>query len=689
MRQSDFRFLPFDPCGGREDLRERWEKLTRIVGRGNVAVQSGERGKTALTLVLELLLHEVCASYALLTRFSLSPLSSPSLPFALRILSVSSSVWTEEFRHVVEASHNTEIDLESHPLLSAPLHTGEEVVMNEMSASSVCLLPGCPSPLSNFLALPIILGGQCVGVIALANSLHGCWSHDDLLLLRPFATMIGTLIILSEYQSLSSTIPIHSYFPQNDPGRHTVSPTESSSTVSPIVPFAHIHSPPSSFTSSMSSSLPPSTPIDSLSLLPANQCLTLSPSLIQTRISPPEMAGNVMTSAMDASRRKSDFGSVSNAISYLCTHSHPSHKKEMSPVTSSSLKDEIHSPQGNTRGFFSQFVTPSSLGSPNQNQNENKIFNSPHRRRHTVKEKSSRKIPKKKSNSVRRMEYMGRALVHVFESLSDGIVVFNESLQIITCNMACVTMMGFKDPLHLLSVFPNFDEILHPICRFVADQKITLKSSIGTMESQNEKLAKSEEWRSDLRNLLGMAKSSQRIRLEAMLKRNPNPMKSDDSPESSDSRSPDESSSVTEDSSMTQFAQSKMSGPSTGDENTCCSVDMSITSFSYKNETYFSAVFRDVTQDKLYREKDTLLAFLSHEIRNPVQAITLGTQLLLQKSRNHTTTTIAKDLYLAADLLYSVVTDTIDYVQISTRNFQPKMEVNFIFRKLQKSHIEI
>jgi signal transduction histidine kinase len=37
---------------------------------------------------------------------------------------------------------------------------------------------------------------------------------------------------------------------------------------------------------------------------------------------------------------------------------------------------------------------------------------------------------------------------------------------------------------------------------------------------------------------------------------------------------------------------------------------------------------RDVTQDKLYREKDTLLAFLSHEIRNPVQAITLGCHLL-------------------------------------------------------------
>ena len=106
-----------------------------------------------------------------------------------------------------------------------------------------------------------------------------------------------------------------------------------------------------------------------------------------------------------------------------------------------------------------------------------------------------------------------------------------------------------------------------------------------------------------------------------------------------------------------------------------CYVDLIITSFEYGGEAYYSAVFRDVTQDKVYREKDTLLAFLSHEIRNPVQAITLGCQLLLQSSRNSATTHIAKDLYLAADLLHSVVTDTIDYVQISTRNFQPKLEV--------------
>ena len=54
-------------------------------------------------------------------------------------------------------------------------------------------------------------------------------------------------------------------------------------------------------------------------------------------------------------------------------------------------------------------------------------------------------------------------MVHVFESLSDGIIVFNEALAIITCNPACATMLAFKDPADLQCVFPRFDSVLRPV----------------------------------------------------------------------------------------------------------------------------------------------------------------------------------------------------------------------------------
>jgi hypothetical protein len=253
---------------------------------------------------------------------------------------------------------------------------------------------------------------------------------------------------------------------------------------------------------------------------------------------------------------------------------------------------------------------------------------------------------------------MGRALVHVFESLSDGIVIFDESLRIITCNVACVTMLGFANPLELLSEFSHFDALLRPIGELVSPNKTASDSD----SSKSDNHSSLTDWLSDLKALVLSAKFSRQVRFEAMLKKNPSLFKANGNGHPASDR---------------DYPPSSEAPKVIQDDQLYCSADLSVTSFSYKKETFFSAVLRDVTQDKLYREKDTLLAFLSHEIRNPVQAITLGCHLLLQKSKNRSISSIAKDLYLAADLLHSVVTDTIDYVQISTHNFHPKMEVFF------------
>ena len=103
-------------------------------------------------------------------------------------------------------------------------------------------------------------------------------------------------------------------------------------------------------------------------------------------------------------------------------------------------------------------------------------------------------------------------------------------------------------------------------------------------------------------------------------------------------------------------------------------------------------------QDKVFQEKDVLLAFLSHEIRNPVQAIISGAEELIRLEEGREEGRgeggseggegggelilgeIARDVYMAADLLHAVVNETIDFVQISSRNFVAKHEVTYFYR---------
>jgi hypothetical protein len=49
------------------------------------------------------------------------------------------------------------------------------------------------------------------------------------------------------------------------------------------------------------------------------------------------------------------------------------------------------------------------------------------------------------------------------------------------------------------------------------------------------------------------------------------------------------------------------------------SIDLSLSSFIFERKRYFSAVFSDISQKKKSLERNKFLAFLSHEIRNPLQ----------------------------------------------------------------------
>lgn len=48
-------------------------------------------------------------------------------------------------------------------------------------------------------------------------------------------------------------------------------------------------------------------------------------------------------------------------------------------------------------------------------------------------------------------------------------------------------------------------------------------------------------------------------------------------------------------------------------------IDLSLTPFLFKRQRYFSAVFSNMYQKMKILEKNKFLAFLSHEIRNPLQ----------------------------------------------------------------------
>ena len=59
-----------------------------------------------------------------------------------------------------------------------------------------------------------------------------------------------------------------------------------------------------------------------------------------------------------------------------------------------------------------------------------------------------------------------------------------------------------------------------------------------------------------------------------------------------------------------------------------------------------------MTQDKIFKEKDTLLAFLSHEIRNPVQAIIAGSQFLFDQTKNEVDFNKANSLIFLLTLFF-------------------------------------
>ena len=599
--------------------------------RWNDALLSGESPSVTLNVIFEELIREIGASYGIICRYSQRRHDKESdAPFhpVLCVLSIANVVWSDELSRNIDITHDLVIKVGKHDILSEPLRTGEPFISNSVTAERDTILPGLPS-LSSYLGIPIMAGcGECVGVLGLANSVNGVWRSDDWKLLTPMASMIGTMILMSESIAvLPESHPNRSKYVRI--GCHASDASHTLSFSSPIAPFFDLTNP------SMSSPSP--TLLHSLSSSLSSHSVTEtnshSPSNFPLRLTPPSSTESKSGASDDnINRRKSDTeGQEVSRLPKSDSNIEIENIEGSKSVTADADKPK-NVKQQSSMDILSPFVTSATSKPQSSSHSETKVTLDPFlRRRSTIGERAPRKYFTRKNKYAQRMDYMGRALVHVFESLSDGIVVFNDSMRIITCNQSLVTLTGFKDAKELLTTYPRFDSILRPIFRYED------KHEKGSEVIDREKKVRNSDWRSDLQNLLFLAKSSRRIRLEAMIRRKATHLQipSDSQTHRDGQRSSDPNPRINDEKLVNRHRSSSAEDakPSNAEES-FCSVDVNISYFTYKNENFYSAVFRDVTQDKLYREKDTLLAFLSHEIRNPVQAITLGCQLLLEKSHS-------------------------------------------------------
>eukprot|EP00894_Picocystis_sp_ML_P000701 jgi/Pico_ML_1/51218/g2291.t2 len=205
----------------------------------------------------------------------------------------------------------------------------------------------------------------------------------------------------------------------------------------------------------------------------------------------------------------------------------------------------------------------------------------------------------------------------------DGIIIFDERLCIHFCNVGASTMLKFNDAKELVSCYPTFDQLL--------EGGLSRNASLNHF---------------DLDQTLRMSSLlSTGVRFEAELKKAPTEAGTDLVPVDH------------------------------------CEVDLIITSFEYQGCINYTALFRDIGQEKIFRRKDTLLAFLSHEIRNPLQAIIAGSQIQAESQPSELT----EDIYRAANILYSVVNDTIDIVRIHAQKFVPELVTFSVLEVLRLS----
>jgi PAS domain-containing protein len=547
------RFLPFEPHLFSRSRKSRWTPLFSILSLGLSLDEMNECPFPTLTALLTSAIHEFGAHYGYIGRYSTLPNDKTTPTLKLLSFSTHTTIATTDMAKEFKNKTPCYIPLDR-GRLTTPFKTGKPYIANHFPNQPIFdNLPGKWPIINNLLCIPMLLGGECIGMISFANSLNGVWSRQDASDAMVFGSMLATFLLLLE----------------SSQSKHCDSETSSD----------------------------------------GQQMMDTNPNIDQLLFL----------------RCDSDLA-----------HFVPSFDSILS----------------------SQQLNAPSLSSVKQ-QNKSLPLSSPATDRMDRRSRISSRTRRQSSGGFdfvhnRAIFSMGLAMVPIFESLSDAIVVFDEKMHLVACNPASAKMLGFRDTFELKLTYPRFDNVVQPICRYRTN-------------NTNDEKSQKKEWQLDLNNLLALTQTTtNRIHLEVFLNKKGAPK--------------NQKTSNVQTNVDRQFSDEQIGYTASHDsKDTECAAVMTLTSFMHEEIPHFSAVFRDLTQDKVYQEKDTLLAFLSHEIRNPVQAITLACQLLNDLATSQkwgdSPIELVKDIISAADLLHSVVTDTIDYVQISSRNFHPKWEV--------------
>jgi len=94
-------------------------------------------------------------------------------------------------------------------------------------------------------------------------------------------------------------------------------------------------------------------------------------------------------------------------------------------------------------------------------------------------------------------------------------------------------------------------------------------------------------------------------------------------------------------------------------------VEVSLSTYSFGNNKYFSAICRDITDRKLADEARTqFLSNISHDIRTPLSVVTSSARMLSEANLGEGDRARLKRLQQASEVLYSLVNDVLDWSKI-------------------------
>ncbi|KAG2375357.1 hypothetical protein C9374_009980 [Naegleria lovaniensis] len=94
-------------------------------------------------------------------------------------------------------------------------------------------------------------------------------------------------------------------------------------------------------------------------------------------------------------------------------------------------------------------------------------------------------------------------------------------------------------------------------------------------------------------------------------------------------------------------------------------IALSVSSFFFRKEPYFAITIADESTKEELKDKIKFLAFLSHELRNPIQVIISGIHALIDSANCEDTSVIAS-LYSSVEFITHLLNDMIDLSQLQS-----------------------